>query len=254
MIYPMEIDIYLPAFRIGIEHCGLYWHSESAGRGRQYHLDKHKLCEAANVRLLTIFGDEWIDMRGKVEATLRHLVGKSTRGHGARTAIIREITWAEARTFLDRHHLLGAGRPGFVRLGAFHEEELIGCMVFGTPSDERGSSEWTEMKRFVTDGRNHPGLGSRMFKWAIRKYRFERVVAFVDRRWFTGSFKTISGFMVAGHTPPSLFWTDHRRRYHRRAFSKESQEGSKREQLREKGLERIWDCGKVRMEWTKDSS
>jgi hypothetical protein len=260
MIRPYEIDIVIPSLNLAIEYCGLYWHSEKK-LGTNYHLDKHLACERVGLRLITIFEDEWKQRRHAIEDTLRHMVGHSRPGEYARKCVIREIDWKQAEVLLEAQHLLGSGKPGRHHVGAFAPDgTLVGVMTFGTPSDERGQTELVEMKRFVTDGRNHPGLGSRMFKWAVHEYGFIRVCAFVDRRWFTGSFKSISGFEIAGETPPTLYWTDFKLRYKRRFRTKaqllemEQFAGSNRSKasmMNELGYFRIWDCGKLRLIWER---
>lgn len=40
VIEEREIDIYMPALKLGIEVDGLYWHSEDNGKGMMYHLHK----------------------------------------------------------------------------------------------------------------------------------------------------------------------------------------------------------------------
>jgi hypothetical protein len=60
IINPFEIDIYLPELKIGIEYNGLFYHSESRGKHKTYHLDKTKLAESKGVKLIHIFEDEWL--------------------------------------------------------------------------------------------------------------------------------------------------------------------------------------------------
>jgi hypothetical protein len=254
-----ELDLYLPDHGLALEYCGLRWHSEEFGKSKNAHLDKHLACERAGIRLITIFEDEWLEYPDKIKTTLRHFLGSSPRGVYARLTKIREIPWSEAKPFLNKYHLLGAGTAGHYRIGAYHGDQLIAVMTFGSPSDERGSTnDLVDMKRFVTDGRNHPGLGSKMFLWAINQYKFDRVIAFVDRRWFTGSFKSISGFRQVGQSPPTLFWTRREKRYHRRFLTKKLavQKGllepgeTKVAMMQRLGYYRIWDCGKLKLEWT----
>lgn len=259
IIRPKELDIYVPSRNLAIEYCGLFWHSEYKGKGKDYHLAKHEACESKGIRLVTIFEDEWRDKQEIVKATIRHLLGGSEKGCYARNAVVREISWQQAKVFLATTHLLGPGTAGTHRIGAFDPSgSLIAVMVFGSPSDERGATDVVEMKRFATDKKNNPGIGSKMFKWAVARYGFKHVTAFVDRRWFTGEFKRHTGFSVAGCTGPALFWTDFAGRYHRRFKTKkelckvpqfEGRDLAKSDMMRELGLYRIWDCGKLRLEW-----
>lgn len=256
IIPPYELDIYIPEHNIAIEYNGLYWHSEAAGKIQEYHLTKTELCESKGIRLIHIFEDEWIEQNLKCKDTLRHLFGKSPRGVYARNVIVREIEWKQAKAFLNKYHLLGAGTPGNYRIGAFDKDDnLVGVMVFGHKNNEGHSSE-TELKRFVTNKKNNPGLGSKMFKHAVRTQNYTEIIAFVDRRWFTGLVKDHIGFKKINNTAPALWWTNGSTRHHRRFITKAQlrKDGydtalSKRELLLQLGYFRIWDCGKIKLKW-----
>jgi hypothetical protein len=261
IIKPKELDMVIQSRNMAIEFCGIYHHSTKFGKPANYHLTKHVSCEDLGIRLITIFDDEWRDKRHIVEDTLRHFMGASEKGVGARKTTIREIEWKEAKAFLNDRHLMGAGQSGNYRIGAFDGDELISVMVFGFPSDERGIQDTIEMKRFVTNGKNNAGVGSKMFKHAVREMGYKKVMAFIDRRWFTGSFKSIAGFEVVSVTQPSKYWTNGNVRKHRRFKTKagmlksgEATDPSltKERMLADLGYYSIYDCGKVKVEWTAE--
>lgn len=255
LISPQELDIYLPEHNLAIEYCGLYWHSEKAGKNQMYHANKHDECKKKGIRLITIFEDEWVEKTTIVKSTLRHFLGNSPKGIAGRKTEIKQITWDIARAFIDAHHLLGSGTPATYCFGAYYGDTLCGVMTFGSPTNEQGEAYVIEMKRYATDGNNNPGVASKMFKHAIQELNLTKVRAFVDRRWFTGTFKAISGFTEVDVTKPSLWWTDFKTRYHRRKFSHIRSPGNgktKSEYLYEtERVSRIWDCGKYVMEWNK---
>jgi len=256
-IYPFELDVYLPEYNLAIEYNGLYWHSDVHERmDIHYHLRKTQLCEEQGIRLIHIFEDEWRDQQQKCKDTIQHLLGKSPRGVYARKCEVKEIPWNIAKDFLNRYHLLGAGSSGNYRIGAYYNNELIGVMVFGQSSSE-GTKE-VELKRFVTNKKNNPGLGSKMFKYAAKSKEYQEVVAFVDRRWFTGLVKSYIGFEKVDETKPALWWTDGKQRKHRRFTDKQKLISigadpslSKRKMLESIGYYRIWDCGKIKLKWVQ---
>ena len=59
LIYPQEVDIYIPSKQVAIEFNGLYWHSEKAGKGKDYHYNKWLSCKNKGVRLITVWEDDW---------------------------------------------------------------------------------------------------------------------------------------------------------------------------------------------------
>ncbi len=259
VISPHELDIYLPEYNLAFEYNGLFWHSERAGKNATYHLNKNITCERVGVRLVQIFEDEWRDYNDKCKSTIRHLLGRSPKGVFARNTTIKEIPWKQAKEFLDKYHLLNAGAPGNYRIGAFNKDnQLVGVMVFGRQNNEHSSKNVIELRRFVTDKNNNPGLGSKMFAYAISNKHYAKVIAFVDRRWFNGLVKDYIGFVKIHETKPTVWWTNGKDRHHRRIYTKQElikitelpAMTSKREMMAYIGFYRIWDCGKIKLEFT----
>lgn len=59
VIAPQELDIYIPELKLAFEFNGLYWHSEKY-KHKNYHADKWNNCRKNNVKLVSIWEDEWI--------------------------------------------------------------------------------------------------------------------------------------------------------------------------------------------------
>ena len=60
ILYPKEVDIYVPSLKLAIECNGLYWHSECiGGKNKVYHLNKPKQCMSKEVNLIQIWESEW---------------------------------------------------------------------------------------------------------------------------------------------------------------------------------------------------
>lgn len=59
IIQGFELDFYLPDLRIGVEYCGMYWHS-LAFKDENYHLNKFLKCYGKGIVLFTIFEDGWL--------------------------------------------------------------------------------------------------------------------------------------------------------------------------------------------------
>lgn len=62
----LEIDIYVPERKLGIEFNGLYWHSD-AKVDKLYHYNKMKFFESAGIQLIQIFEDEWIEHKNEIK-------------------------------------------------------------------------------------------------------------------------------------------------------------------------------------------
>lgn len=62
IIYPYEIDFYLPNKKLAIELNGVYWHSEQMGKNKDYHLNKFLKAKEKGIKLIHIW--EW-EYRGQ---------------------------------------------------------------------------------------------------------------------------------------------------------------------------------------------
>jgi hypothetical protein len=253
-----ELDFYLPDYNMAIEFNGLYFHS-ILFKNKNYHLQKTEACEEKGIRLIQIFENEWVDMKQQCKDSLLHFFRMSPKGTFGRNVTIREIPWKMAKIFLDKYHLLKAGTSGNYRIGAFDKNEhLIAVMVFGKPSNEKQTDD-IELKRFITNKKNNPGVASKMFKFAINDKGYNKITAFVDRRWFTGLVKHHIGFSIIGKTQPALWYTDGVKLHHRRFLTKKTliekygfdSNITKKAMLEELGYYQIYDCGKLKLEWVK---
>ena len=260
----MELDIYLPEKRIAIEYGGLYWHSEiGGGKGPNYHLDKLDACEAKGIRLVTLFSDEWLFKNEIVKSRLAQIVGAAGPGLAARKTVCRSIDGSSAAAFLDRHHIQGAGTAATHCYGLFPRDEpdrLVAVMTFGhkrrSNNQQPGEGEW-ELYRFASDGRVTGGA-SKLFRAFVRAVQPTLVVTFADRRWGTGRVYSELGFRFEANTKPG-YWYTHRyvTRQYRFTFAKHKLRGdadyddakTEIEIMRDRGYDRIFDCGNARYVW-----
>ncbi len=253
-----QYDLFLDDFNIAINYRCLVLHTHAQVNDVRYHIAPHEHANQTNTRLITIFSHEWYYSKKKVKDSLRYFIGHADKGIMGRKCIIKPIEWAPAKAFLNEYHLLNSGAPATYALGAFDADKLVAVMTFGRPAREQGKADYFEMTRFVTDKQTHAGLASKMFKFAVKTYSFTKIIAFVDKRWFTGVFKTISGFVKIADTNPTMWYTDGKHLFNRRFISKSRlldelklpTSTTKNAMLLGLGYEPMYDCGKIKLRWT----
>jgi hypothetical protein len=263
VIAPYEIDILLPDQKLGIEFCGLYWHSEAHKSDPRYHLKKLLDMEAKGYRLLTIFEDEWVYKRDIAERRILNALGISERGLGARSLTVGKISAKDARDFLDQYHIQGGRTYGFANYAAYDPNGVpVGVMTFSESRMVLGGGRGgpVEMLRFATDGRTHPGMASRLFKTFVREYDPPSVISYADRRWSSGNLYRQIGFKELRSTEPGYAYFHPNRlareyRFHfRKSRIKSMVEGgenmSESQIMKQLGYHRIWDCGSLKFVWT----
>jgi hypothetical protein len=256
IIYPYELDIYIPSHKIAIEFNGLYWHSEKQVKDKNYHLNKTKLCKEKDIRLIHIFEDEWINKKEIVKNRLKSFLGLNERKIGARKCIIKELSPKVKNEFLENYHIQGKDVSS-ISLGAFYNKELISVMTFCKPRIALGAKEkkdgvW-ELSRFVNKfGIKSQGIASKLLKYFERNYNPKEIYSYSDIRWNTGNLYLFMGMVEVTQTNPNYWYFKNQKRFHRFGFRKSilnkklnnfDDNLTEYENMLNNGYDRIWDCG-----------
>jgi len=213
ILHGKEIDIYLPELKIGIEYCGLYWHSELY-KNKNYHLNKLNLCHEKGIRLIQIFEDEWISKKNILKSKIKHILGLNVNKEKifARKCTIKEISNSTKNEFLDKYHIQGKDMSK-IKLGLFYDMILVATMTFNKPricmsSQDRNMNNY-ELSRFATKGKyNIVGGFSKLLSHFKKNYEFEEVITYADLRYssFDGNLYEVNGFTLSHQSKPNYWY------------------------------------------------
>lgn len=247
-----QVDIYIPSLKIGIEFDGLYWHSETKGKSKEYHINKTRLCEDNGVRLIHIFEDEWLNKPELVKLKLKHILGCAEAIKvGARKLHLKQVDTDVANQFCQDYHIQGACKSS-TQLGLYLGEVLVALATFGRA--RFNNSDTSELIRYVT----HPsyvvqGGLSRLASNYLENYATEgRLISYCDLRWSVGKAYSASGFKLIGITKPGYFWCRNGFRYGRYSFMKSKLKTrlktfdpnlTEEQNCLNNGYTKIYDCG-----------
>lgn len=201
----LEIDIYFPALKFGIELNGLFWHSEYK-KDRNYHLDKHNLATQFGIELWQINQDELGFKSEIIWSMLKVKLGMAVK-IPARKTEIRSVGSKEAGAFLDSNHLMGPA-PGATALGLYFCDVLV-CLA--TYRKQREGA--LELVRFASL-KNHVVVGG-FTKLLAALPKTHTLISFVDQRYATGKSLKAAGFVKESVTL-GWKWTDCVFTYNRR--------------------------------------
>jgi hypothetical protein len=256
----MEIDIYIPHLKLAIEVNGVYWHSESMGKYRDYHLYKTEKCEEQGIDLLHILDFEWLFKRPIIESIIKNKIKKNENSLYARKGIVKQITDIKiVKEFLNINHIQGYTHSK-INLGLYINEELVSLMTLGKNRFKKNSNE-IELVRFCNKlNTNVIGSSSKLFKYFERNFNKEKkdIISFSDRRFFGGNVYKILGFDFDSISKPSyLYWKNfeikNRMSCQKHKLDKllENFDSNLSEYLNMKanGWRRVWDCGNLK--WRK---
>ena len=254
IISPYELDIYIPDKNIAIEFNGLYWHSEQAGKTRNYHKKKWEKCQEKGVQLITVWEDDWRDKKGVVKSMLAHKLGVSGGARVfARKTVIKPVDSATARKFCDSYHIQGAcGGTCYLGLYTKNGNELVAMSVW------RKNKKDIYLDRYCTSQTVVGGF-SKLLKHATALFTqdgFDRIVTFADREVSDGRLYERTGFKLDSYLKPDYRYVRDDKRYHKFGFRLKRfkndpellyKEGLTEGQLAElNGMIRVWDCGKIK--------
>lgn len=266
IIYPNEIDIYLPDYKLGIEFNGLYWHSskilENHGRdGRTYHQEKTKKALKKNVRLIHIFEHQWKYKKDIIKSILGSFINKHLFIHG-RKCSITNINWKQASKFYKENHLHGAGQPSKYNYGLIYKNELMCIASFSSKniSHKFNSSEEWELLRFANKLNTsiHGGL-SKLIKYFTNEVKPKAIISYCDSSIFSGNLYEKLGFKEIDWSEPNYYYflpqtakPEHRFKFAKHFLVKQGFDPNKtaEEIMRERGYLKYYDCGhkKYRLE------
>lgn len=256
VIYPYELDIYLPDHNVAIEFNGLYWHSELQGKDKHYHNIKRELCESNGIRLIQVFEDEWYNKSDIVKSIIRNSIHQVDRRIFARKCKVESLDVTTARNFIDQYHI-GGYHSCSIKLGLYHDDELISVMTFSKGNHSRKGKGW-EIDRYCSKaGIQVVGGASKLFKHFILDVDPSTVISYADLRYGTGNVYAKMGFTHDSDTVPNYwYFKDHLVRYHRFTLRKGVVDGddsnsSEWENRVKQGWNRIWDCGSRKFIWKK---
>jgi ribosomal protein L31 len=250
----LSYDVALKSYNILIEYNGLKWHQGPNGQRRD--TIKYRNALSHGWQFISIFEDEWIRQRPKVESMIKNKLGlckpKTSRPS---KCDIDLVPAREADEFYEKFHYIGRAKAP-INYAVRFDNNMVACMSFKRPT--RQSKHSWELVRMAshTDVRIH-GIWSKLFRDFVRTKNPDSIVSFSDNRLFNGSVYEHLGFKLDGEIPADYYWCKSQRRWHKsglRKTLKERDSGLTEFELRTKqGYFRVWDVGKKRWVWSKSS-
>lgn len=273
----LEIDLFDPVAKVGLEFHGTKWHSTVSMSDKDAstkHKKKADLCDANGVQLIQLYETEWVQKRAIVIDKLNAIFHKDMTRLFARKLKVRllndSVNRKEATKFLDKNHIQGSAGAQW-SVGLVDGMELVAVCTFkyGTGyscgGQSKGTGMYWELNRYATKlGYCVVGGLSKCIDRFFKEHpEVHKIVSFADRRW-TSPLRTAygsSGFVYKGTIEPNYKYTDLDSRHplKNKQYMRKSQiekrgeacyspEKTETEMSKELGFYRIYDAGKIRYE------
>ena len=272
-IKPLEIDLYIPKYHLGIEcnpaathNSSIPYYNDGFPLERNYHKNKSALAVKNDIFLFHIFGYQWTNKRPIIESMLRNLLNANDCKLGARNTHVEGISYLDCKKFLDENHLQG-NTASKIRLALRHNitQETLSVMTFNHVRPTLGKktkyneNTW-ELSRFCSKlNTSIIGGASKLFQYFINNYNPDVVVSFSDISHTRGNLYKNLGFIEDHETSPSYVWCDIydkiyytrvscQKRFLRKLLNDDSidiENQTEREIMESHKFVRIYDCGVI---------
>ena len=251
-IFGIELDGYNPNIKVAMEFNGLYWHTEGR-KGKNLHERKYRLCKENDIRLFTIFEDEWRHRQSQVKSFIRSALNKNDIRLYARDLKLEivEHRHIDALKFIENHHIQEV--PSILSILKHFmlldkNGSIISCMTFSR--HPRNESEIVLSRYCVKSNHSILGGAKRLFKHAIDYFKCD-IKTWSDNRWTEGNLYDRLGFKLYKNLPKDYSYVipgNNSIRIPKQSMSKTKMKASENqteyERALELGFDRIWDCGK----------
>jgi hypothetical protein len=252
IIPPKELDFYIPKFNLAIELCGLYWHSDAKERiTKHYHEHKYKECQQQNIRLLTIFEDEW-ERKHVIFSKIKHLIRATTSKCYARNLqVVSDISKTERNNFFEKTHIQGDGK-GSICIGLRNANQVL--VALGLFSKQSNQKDTYVLERYSTCEHVVGGF-SKIISAFEKLTNCKKIITFADKRWSNGELYLKTNFYKDKDLPIDYAYVVNNKRIHKFNFRHKHLKKrlnnydpslSESQNCNLHGIYRIWDCGKIR--------
>ena len=252
-ISPVELDIYIPDKNIAIEFNGSYWHSEAvldSRAAKNKHLEKLKICRNKGIRLFNIFENIWDERKYQYLNLLKTTLGLNNVTIGARKCQLDESLCKE---FIDSYHIQGYGRGTIKWFNLIYNGSVVASMTASNHHRQNNNNVIVLNRLCFKDGVNIIGGSKRLFsyfvKWA-KQQGIKQILSWSDNCWTEGDvYKTLGFSLDKEYGPDYFYWDINSRKYKSKQSQKKSNTKcpigkTEREWSLQRGLYRLWDCGK----------
>jgi hypothetical protein len=252
----LEIDIYLPEFKLGIEFNGLYWHSGKF-KENDYHLNKLNFFKSKDIDIKFIYEDNFDNNLNIIKSQINYWLKLTKIKIYARKCLVKEIlNTEEYRNFLDSNHIQGYV-PSKLIYGLYYNDQLVSLMCFDKKEGRLNMSdkEWN-LNRFCNLlNTNVIGGASKLLNHFIKENNPSRIISYADKDWSCGNLYNILGFKLLSESKPDYKYIvdgvrKSKQNFTKAKLAKMGHDISLTESkiMNNLGINRIYDCGKMKFE------
>lgn len=249
-----QLDFYCPELNLAFEFNGLHWHNEKSKtpRLRNYHYDKYNNCRKQNIRLISIWSDEWLNRNEQVKNHIAAILSNNQTRVFARKCEVKIIDKDTAKKFIDQNHMQGESNI-LIAAGLFYNEELVGAVSFAKHHRSKGI---VLNRMCFKNGITVIGGASKLIAKCIPELKnigSSKIITWSDNRYSEGNVYEKIGFTMEQELKQDYQYvlvSNPKSRFSKQSMQKANTgcpiDMTEKEWMELNGFARIWDCGKKR--------
>lgn len=221
--------------------------SEKDKKDTFYHFNKTRVAIENGFRCIHIWDWDNLDI-------ILNMLNNDKVKIYARNCEIRDVSIKDSNDFLNKNHLQGTCKNQSIRLGLYHNNDLIELMTFGKPRYNKNYKYellrlCTKLNYMVVGGSN------KLFNYFINNYGNNSIISYCDNSKFLGKVYENLGFELLNYGEPSKHWYNAKTKTHYtdnllrqlgadKLIGTSYGKGTNNEDiLRENNFVEIFDCG-----------
>lgn len=237
VISPSELDIYIPVYNLAIEINGVYWHTESQGKDKNYHLNKVNKCEEKDIKLLHLTD---IDILTKQDIVFNLIKEKLNLNEviDINECIIIDLDKETVINFI-KENSLHEYRESNIHKGLLYDNKLISIICLKELNNQFEITNYTTKLGYNIKNE---------LQQLLKNIKSDFIIN-VDRRFSNGKFYLDNNFKLINISEPEYYFTkDYSTFFHSLNFDKSilneyDSKLSVYDNIIQNGYNLIWDCG-----------
>lgn len=252
LLYPKELDIYIPEYNVAIEFNGVYWHSD-VYKDKFYHQNKSLVCMEKGIQLIHIYEDQWIDEQKREILKEKILskcgISRKERIYARKCKIITP-TKNSMNLFYNSTHIQGSNL-GSISYGLEYKGELVAAI-----SLKEYENDSFDLVRYSTDKNVIGGFG-KLLSYFIKQKTPKHIFTFASLDYSHGNVYERLGFDNVGITGPNYHYFKGISRFSRQQFMKHKLSGklekydpelTEKQNMINHGYTIMYDSGSIKFE------
>jgi hypothetical protein len=199
IIYPYELDIYIPNLKLAFEFNGLYWHSE-INKPNDYHKNKTELCDKKDIKLIHVYEDDWTFKRNIIKSLILKQLNYNFNEILVNECILSEINDISIIKEFINNNSIDYYKKSNINIGLFYDNKLISLMTIIKNKNNYTICNYCEDINIIINGAINTYIN-----YIIEKYKPIKIQFFIENNNISEKILKDIGFIFKKRLQPSCY-------------------------------------------------